>query len=522
MVLCMSQNKEIFGSEKEIDELVSSVKTVLREGAKALPVEQARKMKGYGVFTEIIEGKLTFGARIRTVGGRVTPDQLREIGQLSRRYGRNYVDITNRQGFQIHFIGVDDLGEVLREILEIGLTTKGGCGDTPRAITTCPVSDVDKEQLFDVTPLVEKVNRHYYEKWDVFGPSAIPRKFKVSITACPYLCSYPQINCVGLIGVTNDGREGFTVTIGGGLSSAPHIGKHMPVFIEEEDVIPFLEAVVEIWKSNPKYRPRHRARIKFMVDDYGTEKLRRLIEARLERKLEDYQHFPESRGFNNHMGVHGQRNGDYYIGVPVAAGKATGEKLISLAELVEKYTDGGDVRVSPQQNLVITNVPGENLERMEKKLVETGFPYNSKWAGNIVSDIASPFCSSSRVKTKHLAEKIINYLDQVIRGNEINVRIHLTGCPRDCGQHWIADIGLQGKLSSGRELYEVTIGGGSSRIGRIIGKDVPAEKVQYYIGNILKAYLKLRSYPDETFLEFCDKYSINQLAEFMETGFRVV
>lgn len=243
--------KNIYGTPDEINKLVDALEIAVKKGIESISINDVRTLKGYGIFVEYVNGEITFGIRIRTLGGRVNPKQLRVIGELSKKYGRNYVDVTNRMGFQIHYLNVNSLRKVIYNILSVGLTSKGGCGDTPRAITTCPVADVDPNQLFNVLPVIEMVNEYYYKKWDVFGPDAIPRKFKVAITACPSLCSFPEINCVGLIGVIKDGVEGFTVTIGGGLSNTPHIGKHMPIFLYKENVPKFLEAIVEIWKNDP-------------------------------------------------------------------------------------------------------------------------------------------------------------------------------------------------------------------------------------------------------------------------------
>lgn len=510
-------SNEIFGTHEEMDRLVNIIKTILDKGVKAVPTKNIKVLKGYGIFVETINNQLTFGVRIRTVAGILNLNQVRVIGELSKRHGNNHVDVTNRMGLQIHYLNVDSLREVLHRILSIGLTSKGGCGDTPRAITTCPVSDIDPNQLFNVIPLIKKVNEYYYRKWEVFGPNAIPRKFKVSITACPSLCSFPEINCVGLIGVIHNGIEGFTVTIGGGLSSTPHIGRHMPVFIEKDDVPIFLEAIVSIWKEDPKYRPRHRSRIKFLVDDYGVERFRDLIEVRMGKRLMTYKHLPKPSRFDDHMGIRKQNNGLYYIGIPIIAGKVSGDDLILLAELIDEYSENGDLRITPQQNFIITNIPYENINKILTRLKEQGIHMKSKWSSVIISDVAAPFCPYSRINTKKLSVSLAEHLDSSINMDDINnkLRIHISGCPRDCGQHWIADIGLQGRMVDGDERYEITVGGGWRRIGRVVFTDIPVDKVKIYIENIIKAYIKMRSHRDEFFDEFCDKYSLNEIAKLM-------
>ncbi len=448
----------------EYKELVKLLKKAYEEGVQAISREDARKLKGFGLFAEIVNGEVKIGMRIRTVAGRLTPEQFRTIGELALKFSKNYLEITNRQGFQLHYIDVNDLEDILMKLINIGLTTKGGCGDTARAITTCPVTDIDKEQLFDVTPIVKDLNEFYYKNWKIFGN--LPRKFKVSITACPYWCTDPEAQCLSFIGVKKDGKIGFTPLIGGGLSVKPRLARHMPIFIplDSNIILSFVKAFIEIWLSDPRYRVRHRARIKFLVDDYGVKKIKELIEEKLNVRFESYTKLPRRKALNAHVGVHEQKQkGMYYIGIPVTAGYITGKQAIELADIVEDYSDNGEIRLSTYQNIIITNIPKEKIYIVTEKLKKLGFILDNWLAAYSIACTGKPFCIYSSLNTKQFLKELITHIAKDVEKIENTpIRISVTGCRHDCGKTWLADIGLVGKTlivnGARKAALEISIG----------------------------------------------------------------
>jgi sulfite reductase beta subunit-like hemoprotein len=302
-------------------DIIYELPQLIAVGYEAIPEEDIVRLQWWGLYHD--KPKVgTFMMRIKIAGGYLTPQKLRAIGEIANRYGKGYGEISTRQNIQLHWIRLDDLPAIFEHLQANGLTTAGGCGDTVRNITGCPVADIDRHQLFDVQPLIQEAARFFYGNRDY---SNLPRKHKITIAACPFQCNAPEIHCIALVGVIKDGRKGFAVRIGGGLSSTPRISRDMGVFVPYEEALEVLRAIIDCWKENPRYRlSRVKARLKFMVDDYGVEEYRRMVEERLGRKLEDFQ-APEAIGETDHLGVHPQKqSGLFYIGVPVPVGWMSG------------------------------------------------------------------------------------------------------------------------------------------------------------------------------------------------------
>src|SRR6202011_2642004 len=201
--------------------------------------------------------------------------------------------------------------------------TMGGCGDVVRNITGCPVAGVDHDELFDVTGLINETAEFFYGNREY---SDLPRKHKITIAACKYHCNAPEINCVALIGMIKDGREGFAVRVGGGQSSTPRLARHLGVFITREQAIPEKRAIHDTWQSTTEYRiSRVKARLKSMIDDYGPEEFRKLVEAKLGFALENLDQMPIPETDSDHMGVSEQKEpGRNYVGFPVYLGLMSG------------------------------------------------------------------------------------------------------------------------------------------------------------------------------------------------------
>src|SRR5205823_2108724 len=254
-----------------------------------------------------------FMLRIKVPSGILTPAQYRTIGELAQRFGRNYTELLTRQNVQ--------LPEVFAALERVGLTSVGGCGDTVRNITGCPMAGLDAEELFDCRPVLQEVVTYFLSHRDYFD---LPRKHKITISTCAYHCNAPEINCIVFIGTRQpdaQGRDrpGFSLRVGGGLSSTPRIARDLGVFVEPQDALPVARAILDVWREDPKYRlSRAKARLKFLVDDYGPERVRAEIEKRLDRRLEDLAAVPTPAGHTDHLGIHAQKqDGRYYVGFPV-------------------------------------------------------------------------------------------------------------------------------------------------------------------------------------------------------------
>ena len=463
----------------------------------------------------------TFMVRIKVAGGLVNAAQVRALARIANDYGRGEAELTTRQGIQLHWVELAKLPEVMERIEAAGLTTNGGEGDTVRNITGCPVTGLSEGEAFDVTPVIREVADHFYGNPEF---SNLPRKHKYTISACPSQCNAPEISDVALIAVTKDGRDGFTLRIGGGMTNTPRISRDVGVFIPREETVEVLEAVTNAWQRDLRYRiSRAKARIKFMMDDYGPEGMRQRIEAALGRPLEDGV-APEPTTDTDHLGVHPQAQpGLLYAGVPVSSGRITGGQLEAIADLVESY--GGDVRFTRQQNFLLGNIPQARIDDVRNTLRDIGFDLDRGRAfGRSIACTSHRFCNYSVAETKGKLEEILDQLtDRYGAGPIGDLAIHVDGCPHACAQHWVGEIGLQGTTtrvdgSDERiEAYDLTVGGGlgsRSAIGRRLMRRVPTHEINGVMDRLVGAWLKERADKGDfgfTLGDFCNGHTDDEL-----------
>jgi sulfite reductase beta subunit-like hemoprotein len=397
------------------------------------------------------------------------------------------------------------------------LSTLGGCGDTVRNITGCPVAGIDREELFDCTPLIAEAANFFYGNREY---SDLPRKHKITISTCAYHCNAPAINCIVLNGAIKDGRRGYSISVGGGLSSAPRVARHLNAFVPEEDAMDVLRAILDAWRTNLQYRmSRAKARMKFMVDDFGPEGFRAEVERFLGRPLEDIEP-PRRIGDTEHLGINAQKqDGLYYIGFPVYLGRISGDQMVRIGDIAESV--GGDVRLTRQQNFIVGNVPEAEVDRVVREIGDLGFPLDvSRLHGTSLGCTGSPLCNYAVAETKVKLDETVQHLEATFGRAADGVIVNVDGCPHACAQHWVADIGLQGstlrdRTGSGQKLeaYEIYLRGTlgeDAEIGRPIVRRVPAGDAKYYVERLIRAYLERRQ-EGESFKRFADRTSDEEL-----------
>jgi len=462
-----------------------------------------------------------FMMRIKVPSGILSPLQFRTIGELSRRFGRNDGELTTRQNVQLHWIKLEHLPDVFSTLSEAGLSTLGACGDTVRNITGCPVAGIDHEELFDATPLIQEAASFFYGNREY---SDLPRKHKITISTCAYHCNAPAINCIALVGTVKDGRRGYAVRVGGGLSSAPRISQHLNVFVPESEALEVLRAILDAWRTNLQYRmSRAKARLKFMVDDYGPEGMRTEVERVLGRQLEDLPELPRRIGDTEHLGINRQKHdGLAYIGFPVYLGRIKGDQMVQVADIAQSA--GADVRLTRQQNFIVANVPEAEVERVVEEVGELGFPLNvNRLRGTSLGCTGSPLCNYAVAETKVKLDEIVQHLEGTFGRDAEGIIVNVDGCPHACAQHWVADIGLQGSTLRTRgdrgeslgkiEAYEIYLRGTlgeEAAIGRPIVRRVPHTDAKFYVERLVGAYLQQRL-PEESFKDFADRLSDEEL-----------
>ena len=519
---------------------LEDIRRFAREGFSSIPPEWiGTYFRWWGVYTQgdgagVMGGKggegkaiPYFMVRIRIPNGLLQSHQLRAIASVSEKYGRGTADLTVRQNIQLHWVTIEALPEVLDELWRAGLTTMGACGDDTRNITGCPLAGVDADEIFDASRLALQANQFFVGNADFYN---LPRKFKICITGCRSWCAYPEINDVGLTAVTRKirGHEeiGFSLRVGGGLSTDPFLAARLNAFVKPDQVIPVLRGVAEIFRESDSLREhRERARLKFLFLRQGwtTQGFQRELEARIGFRLEpaaDEQ--PPSDLYRDHVGIHPQKQaGLFYVGAAVLRGRISAQQMRTAADLAQRFADG-HLRTTNMQNLLIANVPWANTEALAEELNAAGLPVqgSSFWRGTVACS-GSEYCKLAITETKSFSRWLVEELEERLPGFEEHLKLHVTGCPNSCGQHWIADIGIEGKkIKVGdrmEDAYYFCVGGAvglHQSIARPVGYRCLATEVPDAIERLLRRYLDDRQ-DNENLRQFFARHTDIELREFL-------
>ena len=496
----MKRDKSPLGMLDELPALIAA-------GYEQVDEEDLVRLKWWGLYHD--KPKIgTFMLRVKIPGGVTSPVQLRAIGEISNVHGRGEGELTTRQNVQLHFLELASLPDVFDRLHGAGLTSAGACGDTVRNITGCPLAGKAHDELFDPTPVLEEAAALFYGNPDY---SDLPRKHKISITACADSCAAPEINCIALVGAIRNGEEGFGVLVGGGLSSVPRIARDLGIWVPKSEAVAVLAAILDEWREDLRYRvSRVKARLKFMIDDIGPEGMRALVEARLGRHFDDFE-LPQAPPPDNHLGVREQKDGLFSIGVPVHLGLITGDQMIALADL------GHEFRITRQQNFVLTDVADVAL--VEQRLAEIGLPLDAgALRGDAVACTGEPHCNFSVTETKSRMDGLVRMLEERFGPTIDGLRLHLDGCPHACAHHWVGDLGFQGTTVRDAEgkrhqAYDVFLRGSLDRpaaIARPVFKRVPTEELDAAVTGLVAGWVGERA-EGETFRTFCDRTADDEL-----------
>ncbi len=443
-----------------------------------------------------------FMLRIRIDGGQLSSEQLRVIGQIAEELGRDVADVTDRQNVQLHWIRIEDVPEIWRRLEEVGLSTTEACGDSPRVIVGCPLAGVAADEVIDASGAIKEVAQRY-----LGDPSYanLPRKFKTSISGCSTFCTNHEINDVSLVGVVHpELGAGYDVWVGGGLSTNPKLAQRLGAFVEPHRVAEVWEGVISVFRDYGYRRSRNHARLKFLMADWGPERFRQVLEAEyLTAPLPDGPP-PASppHEHRDHVGVHPQQDGRFYVGVVTKAGRTSGSQLLRVAELAERY-GGGRVSTTAQQGLVVLDVPAENVDALVDALEADDLQVRpSTFRRGTMACTGLEFCKLAIVETKARANEMVAELDKRLPDLDQPLTLHVNGCPNSCARFQTADIGLKGSIVDGVEGFQVHLGGrlgehaGFGRKER--GLKVTAEKAAEYVERLVSTYVAERQ-DGETF-----------------------
>ncbi|MEV7672784.1 nitrite/sulfite reductase [Streptomyces sp. NPDC088752] len=438
-----------------------------------------------------------FMLRVRIDGGRLTTEQLRVVGEISEEFARGTADITDRQNVQYHWIRIEDVPEIWNRLEAVGLSTTEACGDTPRVILGSPVAGIAADEIVDGTPAIDEIHRRIVGNKDF---SNLPRKFKSAVSGSPLLDVAHEINDIAFVGVRHpEHGPGFDVWVGGGLSTNPKLGVRLGTWVSLDEVPDVYEGVISIFRDYGYRRLRNRARLKFLVADWGAEKFRRVLEDEyLKRKLTDGPAPEEPAGrWRDHVGVHRQKDGRFYVGFAPRVGRVDGATLTKIAEVAEAH-GSGRVRTTAEQKMLVLDVEEEQVDSLVAGLEALDLRVTpSPFRRGTMACTGIEFCKLAIVETKGRGSSLIDELERRIPEFDEPLTININGCPNACARIQVADIGLKGQLvlddeGNRVEGYQVHLGGAlglEAGFGRKVrGLKVTAAELPDYVERVLKRF----------------------------------
>ncbi|MFG2774392.1 nitrite/sulfite reductase [Streptomyces sp. NPDC048350] len=481
------------------------------------PNDLRGRMRWWGLYTqrkEGLDGTKTgvlepeeldaeyFMLRVRIDGGRLTTEQLRVIGEISQEFARGTADITDRQNVQYHWIRIEDVPEIWNRLEAVGLSTTEACGDTPRVILGSPVAGIAEEEIIDGTPAIEEIYRRIVGNKDF---SNLPRKFKSAVSGSPLLDVAHEINDIAFVGVNHpEHGPGFDVWVGGGLSTNPKLGVRLGTWVSLDEVPDVYEGVISIFRDYGYRRLRTRARLKFLVADWGPEKFRQVLEDEyLKRKLTDGPAPEQPAGqWRDHVGVHRQKDGRFYVGFAPRVGRVDGTTLTKIAEIAEAH-GSGRVRTTAEQKMIVLDVEEAQVESIVSALESLDLRVNpSPFRRGTMACTGIEFCKLAIVETKARGASLIDELERRIPEFDEPITININGCPNACARIQVADIGLKGQLvlddeGNRVEGYQVHLGGAlglEAGFGRKVrGLKVTSAELPDYVERVLTRFQEQRA-----------------------------
>src|SRR6202521_2858954 len=519
---------------------LKEIRRFARQGVASIPPEWiGTYFRWWGVYTQGDGAGVTGGqggegralqrfmVRIRIPNGMMSSRQLRAIASLTRQHANGIADLTVRQNIQLHWVTIESLPEVLEGLWQVGLNTTGACGDVVRNVTGCPVAGVDADEIVDASPLVLETSQLLAGNADFYN---LPRKFKISITGCRVWCPYPEINDIGLTALTRvvGGKPevGFSLRVAGGLSTEPYLGARLNAFVRWNQVLPVIKGVAELFRDSDVLREhRERARLKFLFLRHGwtaesfLDELQRRVGFRFDPAVDDT---PPADVYRDHVGIHLQKQPGYcYVGAAVLRGRITAEQMRAAADLADRFA-AGELRATNMQNLLIVNVPQLNADSLAAELEAIGLRVGgSPFYRGTIACRGTEFCKLAITETKSFSRWLVEELEERLPGFDQHLKLHVTGCPNSCGQHWIADIGIEGKKIKVQDrivdAYYFCVGGALGLFqatARPVGYRCAATEVPDALERLLGRYLAQRE-PGENLRRFFVRHSDRELREFL-------
>jgi len=505
--------QEKLKQDKDALHVIHDIYRYAKTGFASIADEDFERFKWYGVYRQKPKDSGFFMLRTKVPGGQLNAAQARVISELTDKFAHGFSDITTRQTIQMHWLRIEDIPEIFAALESVGVTTSGACGDDTRNVVSCPVTGIDPGEIIDSTAEMHEVSLRMTNNPDF---SNLPRKYKISVSGCCIRCAQPDINCTGVFGLRRGSATGYGVMVGGGLSSAPHLAQTLPFFIRPGQVWHVVKAISELFRDEGYRLKRNRARFKFLVADWGVERIAQEVQARTPFPIDAHTDFPELVDQEtDHLGIHAQKQpGLFWVGVNFPGGRIRAGKLAIIAGLAAKYSAPGldSIRLTNKQNLLLVNIPEANLPALKADLDAHELTWeSSNFRKGCVSCTGIEFCNLAVAETKNRMIALVDQLEATSGWYKDKIRIHFSGCPSSCGQHQIADIGFRGARTKVNgemvDAYDAFIGGRlgkNRRFNDLLKGKIIAADVHLFIDKLLKIY-DTKKNPGETFADFCDR-----------------
>ncbi|WP_295659824.1 nitrite/sulfite reductase [uncultured Nocardioides sp.] len=438
-----------------------------------------------------------FMMRVRSDGALLSAAAVRALGRVGVDYARDTADVTDRQNIQYHWIRIEDVPAIWETLDAAGLETLEACGDSPRPFLGSPVAGVSKEEIIDGTAALEEIKRRYIGDPEFAN---LPRKFKTALTGHPGHDVCPETNDVAFVGTVHpDHGPGFDLWVGGGLSTNPMLAQKLGVWIPLDEVPDAWEGVASIFRDYGYRRLRSRARLKYLVADWGVERFREVLEQEYLGRALVSNPSPETPvAATDHIGVHEQHDGSFYVGLAPTVGRISGTVLLGLADLIEQYGAAG-ARLTAHQKIVVLGIEADRVEDFTAAVEGIGLTARpSNWRRNTMACTGIEFCKLAIVDTKDRARDLVAELERRIPELDVPITVNVNGCPNACARTQVADFGLKGQLvmdADGRQVegFQVHLGGATG-LKANFGRKLRAHKVTSaglgdYVTNVTHAYL---------------------------------
>jgi ferredoxin-nitrite reductase len=487
------------------------------------PTEDDRfRIKYFGLF-HVAPAQDSFMLRLRIPGGILTTHQLRGLAQMAEDWGPGRADLTTRSNLQIRELQPKDIVRVLNRVQSLGMTSRGSGADNIRNITASPTTGIDPLELIDVAPLAEALQSYISNSPDMYD---LPRKFNVAFDNGGSISVVADTNDIGFVAVeVNEGRSVpagiYLRVLLCGITGHRQFATDCGVLLRPDQTVAAAAAIIRVFTQHGDRTNRKRARLKYLIDNWGIEKFLSETEKLLAFPLirvpasECETRRPVDR--SGHIGIHPQSQpGLHYIGLSIPVGRLPVDQMRTIADLADRF-GSGEVRLTVWQNLLIPNIPTQHLTAAQQALTTANLNYK---AGTVLSGTVActgnQGCRFSATDTKSHAVVLANLLDERFPILDQPINLHVNGCHHSCAQHYIGDLGLMGVKVSGQEGYQVLIGGGTDQDQALARELIPGirfTELPAKMQSLFATYTQRRK-PEESFLAFTRRHTIADLQSF--------